>query len=130
MCRCPLATLQECSSKYIFDFTNSCKCIPEESNDVGTRSERSHGVAAGAVGTAGAAGATATPTKGAGHVPSWELLAICGLLVGILFLSVMTFTLARYVRRSVNAILNSKKYVLMWLTTTCISWMKNDLFCL
>jgi hypothetical protein len=25
MCRCLLSTLQECSSKYVFDFTNSCK---------------------------------------------------------------------------------------------------------
>ncbi|XP_040570520.1 uncharacterized protein [Lepeophtheirus salmonis] len=34
MCRCPLSTLVQCSSKYVFDFTNSCKCIPEETNEL------------------------------------------------------------------------------------------------
>jgi len=45
MCRCPLASLQQCSTNYVFDFTNSCKCIPEESNELpGERKERSHNI--------------------------------------------------------------------------------------
>lgn len=78
MCRCPLASLQQCSTNFVFDFTNSCKCIPEESNDIpGRRTERSH----------------------TSSVPSWEILTICGLVLAVLVLVVCMVSLARHVRR-------------------------------
>jgi len=79
MCRCPLASLQQCSTNFVFDFTNSCKCIPEEtSNELpGERSERSH---------------TAT------H-PNWQIMTICGLTLFVFILLITLFSLARHVKR-------------------------------
>jgi len=78
MCRCPLASLQQCSTNFVFDFTNSCKCIPEESNELpGKRSERSH----------------TTP-----H-PNWQIMTICGLTLLVLILLITLFSLAKHVKR-------------------------------
>eukprot|EP00095_Tigriopus_kingsejongensis_P006862 maker-scaffold176_size284796-snap-gene-1.24 protein:Tk06862 transcript:maker-scaffold176_size284796-snap-gene-1.24-mRNA-1 annotation:"vascular endothelial growth factor a-a" len=81
MCRCPLSTLQECSSKHVFDFTNSCKCIPEESNEITLRKERSQDV------------------PGSALLPSLELLIIGALLLGVLFFVILTCSLWRHVHR-------------------------------
>ncbi|XP_059098408.1 uncharacterized protein LOC131892607 [Tigriopus californicus] len=80
MCRCPLSTLQECSSKYVFDFTNTCKCIPEENNEITYRNERSQ------------------DPPGEQMLPSWEILAIAGLVFGILFFVILSCSLTRHVR--------------------------------
>lgn len=79
MCRCPLASLQQCSTNYVFDFTNSCKCIPEESNELpGERSERSH----------------FTTTH-----PNWQWMTICGLVLFILILVICLISLAKHIKR-------------------------------
>jgi len=95
MCRCPLSTLQECSSKYVFDFTNSCKCIPEESNEIGKRMDRSLDTANGT-----ASSSSSSPSSITSFLPAnWELLVVGALAVAILFLAILTFSLARHVHR-------------------------------
>jgi hypothetical protein len=79
MCRCPLASLQQCSTNFVFDFTNSCKCIPEESNELpGKRTERSNNKTSR---------------------PSWQILTICGLTIFVVILVICMVSLARHIKR-------------------------------
>jgi len=79
MCRCPLASLQQCSTNFVFDFTNSCKCIPEESNELpGKRSERSHMTS---------------------QYANWQIMTIVGLTVLVSILLITLFSMARHVKR-------------------------------
>lgn len=81
MCRCPLSTLQECSSKFIFDFTNSCKCIPEESNaEAGERMERAE-------------------QSDGDELPNWQTLALVGTSLGIVLLVALIVSLCRHNQR-------------------------------
>ncbi len=96
MCRCPLSSLQECSSKFVFDFTNSCKCIPEENNDVGFRAQPSQEEID-----------KANPEdedEKSDHLKllakNWYLLvAFAGLVFGLLFFIIVTATLVSNVRK-------------------------------
>jgi len=107
MCRCPLSTLQECSSKFVFDFTNSCKCIPEESNEIGLRSERSQEISQEENGGENGGrhrGRSSSPVllslgDGTNLILTWELLAIAGLAAILVLALVLAAVLIRSVRR-------------------------------
>jgi len=86
MCRCPLSTLQQCSSKFVFDFTNSCKCIPEETNTIpgAERTRKDTGEES---------------SRKADKLPHWQTLALVGTSLGIVLLVSLAVSLCRHNQR-------------------------------
>merc|ERR1719210_1962143 len=97
MCRCPLSSLQSCSSKFVFDFTNNCKCVPVDPNVLPARAERTE--RSGGDHVVSLTSSSSQETDPPSKLPHWQTLALVGTSLAIAVLMSLLVTLWQYNQR-------------------------------